>query len=120
MDLLRREFFVSNDRWVAVPLAAADAPALQDFLDANPLYSQIVNARPFRPGEALEEITDVPPFAHRQAHAVALGATPYTGADRVLDLPAIVGIGGSLIYFTDQYGDGSSTSSPGSNIEAKD
>lgn len=72
MDLLRREFFVSNDRWVAVPLGADDAPALQDFLDANPLYSQIVNGRPFRSGEALEEITDVPPFAHRQAHAVAL------------------------------------------------
>lgn len=46
--------------------------------------------------------------AHAHAHAVALGATPYTGADRVLDLPAIVGIGGSLIYLTDQYGDGSS------------
>ena len=44
--------------------------------------------------------------AHAFAHAVALGATPYTGADRVLDLPAIVGIGGSLIYFTDRYGDG--------------
>lgn len=38
-------------------------------------------------------------------HAVAAGATAYTGADKVLDLPAIVGIGGSLIYFTDQYGE---------------
>ncbi|MCA3443678.1 MAG: hypothetical protein INF52_09970, partial [Rhodobacter sp.] len=34
------------------------------------------------------------------------GAEPYTAADRALDLPAIVGIGGSLIYFTDRYGDG--------------
>ncbi|MDN5788529.1 4-hydroxyphenylpyruvate dioxygenase [Pseudorhodobacter sp.] len=38
------------------------------------------------------------------AHAVAKGATPYDGSDKALDLPAIVGIGGSLIYFTDQYG----------------
>jgi 4-hydroxyphenylpyruvate dioxygenase len=38
------------------------------------------------------------------AHAVAKGATPYTAPDRTLDLPAIVGIGGSLIYFTDAYG----------------
>ena len=39
------------------------------------------------------------------AHAVARGATPYEGADKVLDVPAIVGIGGSLIYFVDQYGE---------------
>jgi 4-hydroxyphenylpyruvate dioxygenase len=44
--------------------------------------------------------------AHAFAHVVALGAEPYTAADRALDLPAIVGIGGSLIYFTDRYGDG--------------
>ncbi len=44
--------------------------------------------------------------AHAFAHAVAMGATPYTLPDRVLDLPAIEGIGGSLIYFTDRYGDG--------------
>jgi len=41
------------------------------------------------------------------AHAVAKGATPYEGADKVLDVPAITGIGGSLIYFIDQYGDAS-------------
>jgi len=39
------------------------------------------------------------------AHAVARGAEPYEGADKALDLPAIVGIGGSLIYFTDHYGE---------------
>lgn len=39
------------------------------------------------------------------AHAVTSGATPYDAPDKALDLPAIVGIGGSLIYFTDQYGD---------------
>ncbi|MFN3936244.1 MAG: 4-hydroxyphenylpyruvate dioxygenase [Gemmobacter sp.] len=41
---------------------------------------------------------------HAFDHAVAKGATPYTADDRALDLPAIVGIGGSLIYFTDSYG----------------
>jgi 4-hydroxyphenylpyruvate dioxygenase len=43
--------------------------------------------------------------AHAYAHAVAKGATPYDAPDRTLDVPAIVGIGGSLIYFIDQYGD---------------
>ena len=43
--------------------------------------------------------------AHACDRAIALGAEAYTAADRALDLPAIVGIGGSLIYFTDLYGD---------------
>ena len=43
--------------------------------------------------------------AHAFAHAVSLGATPFEGPGKTLDLPAIVGIGGSLIYFTDRYGD---------------
>lgn len=42
---------------------------------------------------------------HAFAHAVSLGAEPYTGDDKALDVPAIVGIGGSLIYFIDRYGD---------------
>ena len=37
------------------------------------------------------------------AHALSKGATEYTGDDKTLDVPAIVGIGGSLIYFIDQY-----------------
>lgn len=41
--------------------------------------------------------------AHAHAHAVAQGALSYDGADKAFDLPAVVGIGGSLIYFTDQY-----------------
>ena len=36
-------------------------------------------------------------------HAVAKGAEPYEGDGKALDVPAIVGIGGSLIYFVDQY-----------------
>ena len=44
--------------------------------------------------------------AHAFAHAVAMGAMPYEGPGKTLDWPAIVGIGGSLIYFTDSYGAG--------------
>lgn len=40
---------------------------------------------------------------HAFEHAVSKGAEPYDGADRTMDVPAIVGIGGSLIYFIDQY-----------------
>ena len=36
-------------------------------------------------------------------HALRQGATAYTGDDKTMDVPAIVGIGGSLIYFIDQY-----------------
>ncbi|WP_323040507.1 4-hydroxyphenylpyruvate dioxygenase [Gemmobacter sp.] len=38
------------------------------------------------------------------AHAVAQGATSFDGPGKTMDLPAIIGIGGSLIYFTDAYG----------------
>ena len=42
---------------------------------------------------------------HAFEHAVSKGAVPYHGDDKALDVPAIVGIGGSLIYFVDQYFD---------------
>ncbi|MEL6965463.1 MAG: 4-hydroxyphenylpyruvate dioxygenase, partial [Pseudomonadota bacterium] len=38
-------------------------------------------------------------------HAIANGAKGYDGDDKVIDAPAIIGIGGSLIYFIDRYGD---------------
>jgi 4-hydroxyphenylpyruvate dioxygenase len=43
---------------------------------------------------------------HAFDHAVSKGAIPYTEADGVktIDAPAIVGIGGSLVYFLDHYG----------------
>ncbi len=41
---------------------------------------------------------------HALKRAVSLGATEYTGADKTLDVPAVVGIGGSLLYFVDTYG----------------
>ena len=43
--------------------------------------------------------------AAAHAHALAKGATAYEGPGKALDLPAIAGIGGSLLYFTDAYGD---------------
>jgi 4-hydroxyphenylpyruvate dioxygenase len=43
---------------------------------------------------------------HAFDHAVSKGATPYEADDKTLDVPAIVGIGGSLLYFVDTYGDG--------------
>lgn len=42
---------------------------------------------------------------HAFDHAVSKGAEPYTGAGKTMDVPAIVGIGGSLIYFIEDYYD---------------
>ncbi|EJT06015.1 4-hydroxyphenylpyruvate dioxygenase [Rhizobium sp. CCGE 510] len=41
---------------------------------------------------------------HAFDHAVSKGATPYEGDDKLLDVPAITGIGGSLLYFVETYG----------------
>ena len=38
-------------------------------------------------------------------HAVSRGAEPFEGPGKTMDVPAIKGIGGSLIYFIDQYYD---------------
>lgn len=40
---------------------------------------------------------------HAYTHALSKGAKPYEGTDKTLNAPAIIGIGGSLIYFVDQY-----------------
>ena len=42
---------------------------------------------------------------HALKCALDYGATEYTGDDKTLDVPAVVGIGGSLLYFVDTYGD---------------
>ena len=42
---------------------------------------------------------------HALRRALDLGATEYTGSDKSLDVPALVGIGGSLLYLVDTYGD---------------
>ncbi len=41
---------------------------------------------------------------HALQRALDLGATEYRGDDKSLDVPAVVGIGGSLLYFVDRYG----------------
>ncbi|MBV1701934.1 MAG: 4-hydroxyphenylpyruvate dioxygenase [Hyphomicrobiales bacterium] len=41
---------------------------------------------------------------HALAHALALGATEYKGRDKTLDVPALIGIGGSLLYLIDTFG----------------
>ena len=40
---------------------------------------------------------------HALKRSVEMGAEAYEGPGKVMDVPAIVGIGGSLIYFIDQY-----------------
>lgn len=40
---------------------------------------------------------------HAFAHAVANGAKPYIGSGKTMDVPAIEGIGGSMIYFVEDY-----------------
>ncbi|MEM6384632.1 MAG: 4-hydroxyphenylpyruvate dioxygenase [Pseudomonadota bacterium] len=41
--------------------------------------------------------------AHALKHAIAQDAEPFEGPGKMMDVPAIKGIGGSLIYFIDQY-----------------
>ncbi len=41
---------------------------------------------------------------HALKRAVQLGAIAYLGSDRSIDAPAVIGIGGSLLYFIDTYG----------------
>lgn len=72
MDLLQRAPLFAGPGFLALPLGADDAPALKRFLDANPLYSELVNGRPWEPGDALNEITERPPLPHGAAHALAL------------------------------------------------
>ncbi len=42
---------------------------------------------------------------HALKRAVSLGAEEYTGAGKTLDAPAVIGIGGSLLYFIETYGE---------------
>ena len=45
---------------------------------------------------------------HALKRAVELGATEYTGPGKSLDVPAVIGIGGSLLYFVETYGEAGS------------
>jgi 4-hydroxyphenylpyruvate dioxygenase len=42
---------------------------------------------------------------HALERAVSLGAREYAGPGKSMDVPAVVGIGGSLLYFVDTYGE---------------
>lgn len=42
---------------------------------------------------------------HALRRAIDLGATEYRGSDKSLDVPALVGIGGSLLYLVETYGE---------------
>jgi len=42
---------------------------------------------------------------HALKCALDYGAEEYTGADKTLDVPAVIGIGGSLLYFVETYGE---------------
>jgi 4-hydroxyphenylpyruvate dioxygenase len=42
---------------------------------------------------------------HALKRAVELGATEYADADKSINAPAVIGIGGSLLYFIDTYGE---------------
>jgi 4-hydroxyphenylpyruvate dioxygenase len=46
---------------------------------------------------------------HALKRAVELGAIEYCGPGKTLDVPAVIGIGGSLLYFVDTYHDKGST-----------
>ena len=76
----------------------------------------LLNAEPS--GHAAEFVKDHGPCApamawrvvdaaHALKRAVELGAKEYTGSGKAIDAPAVVGIGGSLLYFIDTYGDAS-------------
>ncbi|WP_349358359.1 4-hydroxyphenylpyruvate dioxygenase [Stappia sp.] len=95
-----------------VPVARHKTKAITVYRQGDITY--ILNAEPGSHG--MRFVDDHGPCApsmawrvvdaeHAFAHAVAQGATPYEGDDKVLDVPAIVGIGGSLLYFVDTYGD---------------
>ncbi len=42
---------------------------------------------------------------HALRCALDYGAEEYTGGDKTLDVPAVIGIGGSLLYFVETYGE---------------
>ena len=93
-------------------------PVAQHRSKAITLYRQgdinyLLNAEPG--SHAAEFVQDHGPCAPAMAwrvvdaemalkRALDLGATEYTGPGKSLDVPAVIGIGGSLLYFVDSYG----------------
>ncbi len=60
-DWRRRAKLLTGPGWIALPIDAADADALQRFLEDNPGYSRLVAGRDWLPGEALSELQARPP-----------------------------------------------------------
>jgi 4-hydroxyphenylpyruvate dioxygenase len=95
-----------------VPVASHRSKAITLWRQGDITY--VLNAEPgsFGMAFAAEHGPCAPSMAwrvvdagHAFRRAVEKGATPYEGGGKVLDVPAIVGIGGSLIYFVETYGD---------------
>ncbi len=59
--MLERNAELEGHRWVAVALGTDDAPALQAFLAANPLYAELAYGRPWSDSAGLDELTERPP-----------------------------------------------------------
>jgi len=70
MSAIPRPVLFEAGPWRAQPISEADAPRLQAFFDANPLYFVTVNGRPAGPGDALAELTERPPpeMSYRELH----------------------------------------------------
>jgi 4-hydroxyphenylpyruvate dioxygenase len=93
-----------------VPVATHKTKAVTLYRQGSINY--IVNAEPN--SHASKFIEDHGPCApamgwrvvdaqHALKRAVELGAKEYTGPGKALDAPAVLGIGGSLLYFIDKY-----------------
>lgn len=59
--MLDRSHELEGSRWVAMALGPDDAPALQEFLEANPFYSETFYGRPWPADAAAKELSDRPP-----------------------------------------------------------
>lgn len=95
-----------------VPVAKHKTKAITVYRQGDINY--LVNAEPG--SHAMRFVEDHGPCAPSMAwrvvdaqkaydHAISKGAEPYTDSDKVLNVPAIKGIGGSLLYFIEAYGD---------------
>ena len=60
-DLLARKPVIAGGRWLSVEIGPDDAPALQAFYDANPLYSEMLQGQPWRAEAARQELAERPP-----------------------------------------------------------
>ncbi|KMK68442.1 4-hydroxyphenylpyruvate dioxygenase [Puniceibacterium sp. IMCC21224] len=98
-----------------VPVARHKTKSITLYRQGDITY--VLNAEPDT--HAASFVTDKGPCApgmawrvvdaqHALKRAVDLGATEYTGTGKALDVPAVIGIGGSLLYFVDTYGAGGS------------